>query len=162
MPLLINREVVTDSWTLINDEAFTEGASAPAGDIIVPLALYLEHQDALIKRSEQVAIQINGDDDLSSVLDALDQFPLIAVDFPAFRDGRGFSIARLLQRAGYKGQIRATGDIGRDRLAYMVRCGFNAIKIDDETYTPEMLSAFDEMSNYYQSATDDIRAVYHQ
>ncbi|WP_420598989.1 DUF934 domain-containing protein [Neptuniibacter sp.] len=157
MPLLINREVVADNWTLINEETLDQ-----AGDIIVPLALYLENRDALDNREGQLAIQVNGDDDLDELLSNLDKFPLIAVDFPAFRDGRGFSIARLLVRAGYKGEIRATGDVGRDRIAYMERCGFTAIQISDEIYKDEMLSAFTEVSNYYQSATDSNRAVYHQ
>jgi len=157
MPLLINREVVTDNWTLINEETLDQ-----AGDIIVPLALYLENKDSLENREGQLAIQVNGDDELDELLDNLDKFPLIAVDFPAFRDGRGFSIARLLVRAGYKGEIRATGDVGRDRIAYMERCGFTAIQISDEIYKEEMLSAFTEVSNYYQSATDSNRAVYHQ
>jgi uncharacterized protein (DUF934 family) len=157
MPLLINREVVADNWTLINEETLDQ-----AGDIIVPLALYLENRDSLENREGQLAIQVNGDDDLDELLSNLDKFPLIAVDFPAFRDGRGFSIARLLVRAGYKGEIRATGDVGRDRIAYMERCGFTAIQISDEIYKDEMLSAFTEVSNYYQSATDSNRAVYHQ
>lgn len=157
MPLLINREVVADNWTLINEENLDQ-----AGDIIVPLALYLENRDSLENREGQLAIQVNGDDELDELLDNLDKFPLIAVDFPAFRDGRGFSIARLLVRAGYKGEIRATGDVGRDRIAYMERCGFTAIQISDEIYKEEMLSAFTEVSNYYQSATDSNRAVYHQ
>ncbi len=157
MPLLINREVVADNWTLINEETLDQ-----AGDIIVPLALYSENRDALDNREGQLAIQVNGDDDLDELLSNLDKFPLIAVDFPAFRDGRGFSIARLLVRAGYKGEIRATGDVGRDRIAYMERCGFTAIQISDEIYKDEMLSAFTEVSNYYQSATDSNRAVYHQ
>lgn len=157
MPLLINREVVADNWTLINEESLDQ-----AGDIIVPLALYLENKEALEGREGQLAIQVNGDDDLAVVLESLDKFPLIAIDFPAFRDGRGFSIARLLNRAGYKGEIRATGDVGRDRIAYMERCGFTAIQISDEIYKDEMLSAFTEVSNYYQSATDNNRAVYHQ
>lgn len=157
MPLLINREVVADNWTLVNEESLDQ-----AGDIIVPLALYQENQSALENREGQVAIQVNGDDDLNTVLENLDKFPLIAVDFPAFRDGRGFSIARLLVRAGFKGEIRATGDVGRDRLAYMERCGFTAIQISDEIYKDEMLSAFTEVSNYYQSAADSNRAVYHQ
>lgn len=157
MPLLINREVVADNWTLINEETLDQ-----AGDIIVPLALYLENRDSLENREGQLAIQVNGDDELDELLSNLDKFPLIAVDFPAFRDGRGFSIARLLVRAGYKGEIRATGDVGRDRLAYMERCGFTAIQISDEIYKDDMLSAFTEVSNYYQSATDSNRAVYHQ
>lgn len=157
MPLLINREVVADNWTLINEETLDQ-----AGDIIVPLALYLENKETLDNRDGQLAVQVNGDDDLDEVLSNLDKFPLIAVDFPAFRDGRGFSIARLLVRAGYKGEIRATGDVGRDRIAYMERCGFTAIQISDEIYKDEMLSAFTEVSNYYQSAADSNRAVYHQ
>ncbi|MCP4595248.1 DUF934 domain-containing protein [Neptuniibacter sp.] len=157
MPLLINREVVADNWTLINEETLDQ-----AGDIIVPLALYLENKETLENRDGQLAIQINGDDDLDVALENLDKFPLIAVDFPVFRDGRGFSIARHLVRAGYKGEIRATGDVGRDRIAYMERCGFTAIQISDEIYKDEMLGAFTEVSNYYQSAADSNRAVYNQ
>lgn len=157
MPLLINREVVEDSWTLINEENLQQ-----AGDIIVPLALYKEHLDQFENREGQVAVQVNGDDNLDDVLENLDTFPLIAVDFPAFRDGRGFSIARHLVRAGYKGEIRATGDVGRDRFAYMERCGFTSIYIADDQFTPDMLNAFTEMSNYYQSAADKVRAVYNQ
>lgn len=157
MPLLINRDVVTDNWTLINEETLGQ-----SGDIIVPLALYLEHKDALQQADRQLAIQVNGDDDLTPVLEQLEQFPLIAVDFPTFRDGRGFSIARLLVRAGFKGELRATGDVGRDRIAYMERCGFTAIEISDEIFKPEMLGAFTEISNYYQGAADAVRPVYHQ
>ncbi|WP_415892306.1 DUF934 domain-containing protein [Neptuniibacter sp. PT8_73] len=157
MPLLSNREVVADNWTLIDEESLDQ-----TGDIIVPLALYLENQDALTSREGQVAVKVNGDDDIDFLVENLDKFPLVAIDFPAFRDGRGFSIARLLVRAEYKGEIRATGDIGQDRFAYLERCGFTAIEIADDVFKPEMLKSFDEMSNYYQSAADKVRAVYHQ
>jgi len=157
MPLLINREVVADNWTLINEENLEQ-----TGNIIVPLALFQEHQEQLNKREGLLGVQVNGDDDLNELLANLDKFPLIAVDFPAFRDGRGFSIARHLVRAGYKGEIRATGDVGRDRIAYMERCGFTAIQISDEIYNADMLGAFTEISNYYQSAADNVRAVYNQ
>ncbi|WP_415895702.1 DUF934 domain-containing protein [Neptuniibacter sp. PT34_22] len=157
MPLLSNREVVADNWTLIDEESLDQ-----TGDIIVPLSLYLENQDALTSREGQVAVKVNGDDDIDFLVENLDKFPLVAIDFPAFRDGRGFSIARLLVRAEYKGEIRATGDIGQDRFAYLERCGFTAIEIADDVFKPEMLKSFDEMSNYYQSAADKVRAVYHQ
>ncbi|WP_415885520.1 DUF934 domain-containing protein [Neptuniibacter sp. QD37_6] len=157
MPLLINHEVVADNWTLINEESLDQ-----TGDIIVPLALYLENQDALTSHKGLVAVKVNGDDDIDFLVENLDKFPLVAIDFPAFRDGRGFSIARLLVRAEYKGEIRATGDIGQDRFAYLERCGFTAIEIADDVFKPEMLKSFDEMSNYYQSAADKVRAVYHQ
>jgi len=162
MPLLINREVVADNWSLLNEESFAPEATLSSGDIIVPYALYLEHKARLAEHDGQIALQVNGDDDLTELLENLDQFPMIAIDFPIFRDGRGFSIARILVRAGYKGEIRATGDIGRDRLAYMERCGFTAIPVADDQFKPEMLDAFGEISNFYQSATDNIRAVYHQ
>ena len=162
MPLLINCEVVEDNWTLLSEEAFTEGQNIPAGDVIVPLAAYLTAKDTLSDRDGQLAIQINGDDDLSVIIDELFQFPLIAIDFPVLRDGRGFSIARLLLRNGYKGQIRATGDIGHDRLEFLQRCGFNAIQVADDVYSPEMLNAFTEMTTHYQSAADNVRPVYHQ
>ena len=162
MPLLINREVVADNWSLLNEEAITSEASIRPGNIIVPLTLYQEHKALFTEHNGQVALQVNGDDDLTELMENFDQFPMIAIEFPIFRDGRGFSIARLLVRAGYQGEIRATGDIGRDRLAYMERCGFTAIQVADDQFKPEMLNAFDDISNYYQSATDNNRAVYHQ
>ena len=156
MPLLINRELVkNDSWTLVDEETLQH-----SGDIIVPLALYLDNQDSLSSREGAVAVQINGDDDIEAVLANPNAFPLISIFFPVLRDGRGFSIARLLKRAGFTGQIRATGDVSHDRLDFMTRCGFDALEIPADRYSEEVSNAFSEFSVRYQGAEDDSRPVY--
>ncbi|WP_027856191.1 DUF934 domain-containing protein [Marinobacterium jannaschii] len=159
MPLLINRQpAANDSWTLVNEETL----SSTGGDIIVPLALLEANADSLQDRKGRVAVQINGDDNIDALLENPNQYELIAIDFPVFRDGRGFSLARLLKRAGFEGQIRATGDVAHDRLTFMERCGFNAFEISEERYSDESLAVFTEVSVRYQGAADDPRPVYHR
>ncbi|TCK08444.1 DUF934 domain-containing protein [Marinobacterium mangrovicola] len=159
MPLLIDRKPVTDDrWQLVED-----AESLPAsGDLLVPLALYLEHKDALTAQSGDIAVRVNGDDDLTPVLESLDSFPMIAVEFPAFRDGRGFSLARILRRAGFNGELRAVGNPARDQLGYMERCGFNAYEFSEEVYSDDFLKAFEEISVHYQGSADDPRPIYLQ
>lgn len=162
MPLLINRELVdNDSWQLVGEEAL-ENNELPSGDIIVPLAFYQENSDALINHDGEVAIQLTGDDEIDGVLENPSQFPLIAIFIPALRDGRAFSIARLLKRAGFKGQIRAIGDVSHDRLDFLTRCGFDALEIPADRFSDEVFNAFSEFSVRYQGCEDDSRPVYRQ
>ncbi|WP_432698536.1 DUF934 domain-containing protein [Marinobacterium sp. YM272] len=159
MPLLIDRKpVAEDRWQLVE-----EAENLPAeGDLLVPLALYLEQKDALTAQAGEIAVRVNGDDDLTPVLEQLDSFPMIAVEFPAFRDGRGFSLARILRRAGFKGELRAVGQPARDQLGYMERCGFNAYQFSEEVYSDDFLKAFEEISVRYQGSADDPRPIYLQ
>jgi len=160
MPLLIDRKPVTDdSWRRVDDE--TEQLPLQ-GDLIVPLALLQQHPEWLNSDSVRIAPLVRGDDDLAPLLERLEQLPLIAVEFPVFRDGRGFSIARLLRRAGYSGQLRACGQFARDQLGYLERCGFNAFEFSDEAYSEEFLKAFAEISVHYQGCADDPRPIYLQ
>ncbi|SEG23487.1 DUF934 domain-containing protein [Marinobacterium lutimaris] len=159
MPLLIDRKPVADDrWQLVED-----AENLPAsGDLLLPLGLYLENKDALSAQAGEIAVRVNGDDDLTPVLESLDSFPMIAVEFPAFRDGRGFSLARILRRAGFKGELRAVGNPARDQLGYMERCGFNAYEFSEEVYSDDFLKAFEEISVHYQGSADDPRPIYLQ
>lgn len=157
MPLIINGQVATgDTWQLLNEETIADAT----GDVIVPFALFAEHKDTL--NVDKVALGVDCGDDVNAVLAIADQFELIAINFPALRDGRGFSIATHLRRAGFKGQIRAIGDVSHDRLGYMSRCGFDAYVIPDDRYNDEALAVFSEISVHYQGAADASRPVYHQ
>lgn len=157
MPLLINRTPVeNDPWITLEDEQ----AIPAEGAVILPLAQWLENRDALTDR--EIGVQVNGEDDLEQVLALNGQVELIAVEFPAFTDGRGFSIARLLRRAGYQGQLRAVGDVTRDRLAYLERCGFDALDVPEERFKDEVLNAFDEVSVRYQGGASVARPAYPQ
>jgi uncharacterized protein (DUF934 family) len=78
------------------------------------------------------------------------------VDFPVFRDGRGYSIGRLVrERYGYKGEIRAIGDVLRDQLTFMFRCGFDAYAVRADKDLHDALKAFDEFTVQYQGAVDN-------
>lgn len=157
MPLLINRTPVeNDPWITLEDEQ----AIPAEGAVILPLAQWLENRDALAGR--EIGVLVNGEDDLEQVLALNGQVELIAVQFPAFTDGRGFSIARLLRRAGYQGQLRAVGDVTRDRLAYLERCGFDALDVPEERFKDEVLNAFDEVSVRYQGGASVTRPAYPQ
>lgn len=155
MPLLINRQLVDqDPWLRVEDEQ----ALPNDGALLLPLARYLDQKAQLAGR--QLGVLINGDDDIDSVIAEIDNLQLVAIEIPAFTDGRGFSFARLLRRAGFNGQIRAIGDVTRDRLAFMERCGFDAYDIPAERFKPEIVEAFDEISVDYQGAADDPRPLF--
>ena len=88
------------------------------------------------------------------LFDALDDIPLILINFPAFMDGRGFSYARELRERGYTGELRAVGHFIRDQLTYLARCGFNAFQMADDSQLEDALHSLDDLSEYYQAATD--------
>ncbi|KAF0180111.1 MAG: DUF934 domain-containing protein [Hyphomonadaceae bacterium] len=80
---------------------------------------------------------------------------VIAVDFPKFSDGRGLSTAALLRRRlGYAGELRAVGDVARDQLFQMARCGFDAFQLRAGQDAEDALRAFTDFGEVYQSATD--------
>ena len=159
MPLLINRAVVEDSWLLVDEDNLSTHIDE---DVVVPYELFAENIDSLVKAKGALGVRINGDQDLNLLLQHLDKLALIAIEFPAFTDGRGFSFARILRRSGFTGQIRAEGDVTRDRLEYLERCGFDAFVIPADRYSADMVNAFDEVSVHYQGSADDERPIFRQ
>ncbi len=92
-------------------------------------------------------------DDPAAVADRLGRIARIEVNFPKFGDGRGYSIARLLrERYGYKGELRAVGQVTRDHLFFMESCGFDAFLLRDGEDAQEALAAFDDFSDAYQAS----------
>ncbi len=81
---------------------------------------------AFIGDTNATAVRIEPGDDARALLPYLNQLSLVEITFPAFRDGRGYSSARILREAGYTGELRAAGDVLVDQIAYMRRCGFDA------------------------------------
>lgn len=156
MALIKDRKLTRDSWLLL--EAGADGAfpSIPAtGDVIVPLAAWRVLRDALIARSGRVGISLTGSDEPSDIAGDLERFQLIAVHFASFTDGRGYTIARLLrERHDWRGELRAIGDIQRDQLHYLSRCGFDAFDLREGENVETALSAFNDFSEAYQTAAD--------
>ena len=159
MPLLINRALAEDSWLLVDADNLSAHINE---DIVVPYELFAEQQETLLVADGGLGIRINGDQDLNLVLQNLDKVALVAIEFPAFTDGRGFSFARILRRSGFTGQIRAEGDVTRDRLEYLERCGFDAFAIPADRYDESMVKAFGEVAVHYQGSADDERPIFRQ
>jgi uncharacterized protein (DUF934 family) len=101
---------------------------------------------------EGEVIRLEPQDDPAAIAARLQNVSLIEINFPKFGDGRGFSIARLLrERYGYKGELRAVGQVARDHLHYMEQCGFDAFLLRDGEDVAQALAAFDDFSEHYQS-----------
>ena len=150
MALIRNRAIATDSW-----QPLDQGALPATGDVIVPLAVWLAERERLLARDGRVGVLLQPNDDPSWLADDVAQFDLIAVNFPAFTDGRGYSTARLLrERHGYRGELRAVGDIQRDQLFYLHRVGFDAFLLKADADVDDALAAFDDFSESYQAAVD--------
>lgn len=144
--LIADRRVQDDDWVLLE-----EGVERPVNTrAIVPLAAWQE------ARGEDIAPLLTSDTELTPELaEELLDAPLIAIDFPKFTDGRGYSIARLLrERYGYGGQIRAVGDVLIDQLFYMSRCGFDAFSLREDQVVEDALHALDSFSLSYQPGAD--------
>jgi len=148
--------VVADDWTLI---ATTHAAPLPAGRVIVPLARWLAERDALTARiteqNQPLGVWLDSHEDPAELADAIHRFALIAVNFPKFADGRGYSIATLLRsRYGFKGELRAIGDVLRDQLFYMKRVGFNAFTVRADKDIHDAVKAIKDFSEVYQGSID--------
>lgn len=153
MQIILDKKIVADTWAQV-----AEGAALPAaGDLIVPLSFWLNEQAALAKRVGKTGVWLKGEDDPAQIdaVRALVKLPLIAVEFAQFVDGRGFSIGRLLrERYGFKGELRAVGDVFRDTIPYLARCGFNAFALKEGKSLEDALHAFGDFSDAYQNAVD--------
>ncbi|ABE59244.1 MULTISPECIES: DUF934 domain-containing protein [Chromohalobacter] len=145
--LIVGRHVVEDDWTLLLED---EAPHSVNGRAIVPLAQWQAAP------GDDVAPLLASDTELTPELATqLLGAPLIAIDFPKFTDGRGYSLARLLrERYGYQGQIRAVGDVLIDQLYYMSRCGFDAFWLREDQIVEDALNALDTFSLSYQPGTD--------
>jgi len=154
--LIKARKIATDSWRLLRDSP--GGAREPLpidGDIIVPFRRWIEERDTLTQRAGRIGVLLDGDDEPADIAEDLRLFGVVAVDFPRFTDGRGYSTGRLLrERYGWRGELRAVGDVQRDQLFYLARCGFDAFMLRDGEDATVALDAFHDFSERYQSAVD--------
>jgi uncharacterized protein (DUF934 family) len=157
MALLIkDRRVTSDSWQWLKADSDASLVDVPlSGDVIVPCRYWLAHRDVLLGRPSRLGIWLSSDDEPASIAEDLRLFAVIAVHFLAFTDGRGYSIARLLrERYGWRGELRAVGDIQRDQLFYLSRCGFDAFALRDGEEADIAMRAFADFSEAYQTSAD--------
>jgi len=165
MPLIKDGSIATDSWRHL-DQSKVEAQGCPEltlpVDLIVTVEQWQAHRDRLLARNGCLGILLHSDQPPSVISDDLDHFDLVALDFPKFTDGRAYSYARLLrERFGFDGELRAVGNVLRDQLLFMVRCGFDAIEVEDPDTAESWVEALSEIDIFYQPAADRRRPVVH-
>jgi uncharacterized protein (DUF934 family) len=128
MPLWRREGFAKNEWIYVADEA-----PAPAeGAIVVSLKRWLSERDALSSRESPVGVALEAGTDAQAHLAELASRPLVALAFAKFADGRSFSYARLLRdRHGFRGELRAVGDVLIDEIPFMLRCGFDSFEVTD-------------------------------
>lgn len=159
MPTLINRQgQIADSnpWVRFNGDA---SASARASHLLLPLDALKENSALWIeqakKQGTQLGVILSAADDVQALQPFLQDLDLIAIDFAQFTDGRGFSQARLVRgRLGWKKELRAIGDLLRDQLFFLARCGFDSFELADGQHPDTAASEFKAFSETYQAAQD--------
>lgn len=131
-----------------------ETVAIPHGPVLVPLAVWQARRSEL---DADAGVWLAGDEDPAALEADIDRVPVIAVDFPRFSDGRGYSIAALLRsRHRFSGELRAVGDVLRDQFNYLTRCGFDVLQPAEGRYTDaqlaEAIASIDDFTEPYQAA----------
>ena len=146
-----------DTWkTLEIAEGETpESVALPTGDVIFPFAVWQARKTEIISCHKRIGLLIQPDERVEDIAADLDYFIVIAVNFPKFVDGRGYSTASLLrQRYKYQGELRAVGDVLHDQLFYMQRVGFDSYALKDGKNVAVAIEAgFSPFSDAYQAST---------
>jgi uncharacterized protein (DUF934 family) len=124
-------------------------------DALIPMALWLSSEPQLIEHRASALLLLDAGDDVMALKNRLDDVPAIAIRFSDFNDGRGYSTAVLLrERLGFTGALRAVGDVLRDQLFYLLRCGFDQFVPRADKSTEDFLGGYRDFSQVYQrSAT---------
>jgi len=129
MPLWRREGFVEDGWAFLADDA-----AAPDGEpVVVSLKRWLAQSEMLASRNAPVGVAVEAGADAQAHLADLADRPLVALAFAKFADGRAFSYARILRdRLGFRGELRATGDVLIDEIPLMLRCGFDSFDVTNE------------------------------
>ena len=151
MPLLKGWRVIDDPWRHLDDaESLPDGAPAT-----VSLKRWAAEREALSRRNGRLGLRLPNDAAVSALAEDIARFDLITLAFPRFTDGRAYSQARLLRgRLGFRGELRAAGNVLRDQLMFMRRCGIDAFEVGDRALAENWLAALGEFDVFYQPAAD--------
>jgi uncharacterized protein (DUF934 family) len=156
MALLRDGAIVEDPWTSVVDAEEIPSSGA----IVVSFAQWEANRAALGGRKDPLGIRLAPDQSPALIADDLPRFQLCALEFPAFRDGRAYSHARLLrERYGFEGEVRAVGDVLMEQLHFMQRAGFDAYEVDSETAVEDWKTVQADMDVFYQPTADGRRTA---
>ncbi|WP_018274441.1 DUF934 domain-containing protein [Teredinibacter turnerae] len=160
MPKLIkNGELVENSWQIYTEAG--DDAAFESGNWLLPLENYLNLQEAAHPNMENLGVIVPGDTDVGELAKIPATVPVVAIDFPVFTDGRGFTLGRTLrEHCDFTGELRATGNYMLDQLFYLKRCGFSSFAIADEADMQTVNDALSSFSVKYQAAIDEPQPLF--
>jgi len=151
MLLIKNGDLVPDRYRVLADDEVL-----PAGEpVLISLTRWTKERDHLAARNAPVGVKLKSSETPSALAQDLDHIALIAIEFPGFRDGRGFSYAhRLRSQLGFTGELRAVGHLIPDQAQFLIRCGFDAVEVKETARLSDWQRGLTEFSVWYQPAAD--------
>lgn len=154
----VNNKQGVEGFGFFQDVFYPLDDDAPVpeeGAVLVSLARWLKEKEYLSQRRDGVGVWLSADGDVESLGEHCAGLILISLQFQRFQDGRAYSQGRLLrERYGFCGELRANGNVLRDQLAFMERCGFDSFDLDERISLPDIAQALGEISVWYQPAGD--------
>jgi uncharacterized protein (DUF934 family) len=158
MQLLKDGRLAIDSWVLLQDAA---DVVPDTGDVIVPMQHWSTRRETLLRRSGRNGLWLSSEDEIESIAQDIAHCAVIVLEFSSSTDGRHYSNARLLrERYAYSSELRASGEVLRDQLFYLTRCGFDSFLLADDCDLEDFLRGREDFSSVYQYATDDLVPAY--
>jgi uncharacterized protein (DUF934 family) len=151
MPLVKSGRIVEDRYVRVDDEA----PIPERVPVIVSAKRFLADPNALIKRDGSLGVLWSNDRRVAELEPWLGHLALIALVFPKFRDGRAYSQARQLrERYGFRGELRATGDVLRDQFLFLIRAGFDSLEVKKAADAAAYADVVRRFSVFYQPSAD--------
>jgi uncharacterized protein (DUF934 family) len=139
-----------DPFTYVADDQ-----DIPQGDVILTLARFQAEGERLLSEGRAVGVRLTSNEEAEALAYDLPRISLVALEFPKFRDGRAYSNARILrERYGFKGELRAVGDVLREQAHFMLRCGFDAFEPADGSSAQQWQAVTQRFRHVYQRAAD--------
>jgi uncharacterized protein (DUF934 family) len=157
MPTLVKwrdgrAHLAEDAFTAVADEA-----DIPPGDVIVSLARFQQEGERLLGEGRSVGVRVEASEAVEDLAYDLPRLAVVALSFPKYRQGQAYSSAMLLrERYGFKGEVRAVGEVLREQARYMVRCGFDAFEPADGSTPDDWTRKVTGFRHVYQPAADHL------
>lgn len=156
MPLIKDGAFITDTFTRVAD-----ADALPAGPAIVSLTRFLAERAVLLARTSPLGVRIGSHETPDALGADVHHLAVVELSFPKFRDGRGYSSARVLRdRLGYRGEVRAVGEVLRDQWLFMQRCGVDAFEVREGTRLEDFSAALGEQTVFYQRSADGVPDIF--
>lgn len=151
MQYIKNSKISNDEWLHVG----AEGDLPAQGNVIVPLARWVASRDELLARNAPLGLRLASNEAPEQIREDLGRFALIALEFPVFKDGRAYSYARLLrEQYGFRGELRAVGNVLYDQFLFMRRCGFDAFEVEKDSDAQRFARALAEFTVRFQPDAD--------